>query len=151
MLGLCLVTEEDLLQVLNQGGRLPSTPQAAGLLGFHRDRSQPAPSAPLHLQVRSSSDSTAEAQKDPAQWPGHSHARLFCLHQIPAQSFVRHPSNTSAVPHSTQSPPSVDSGQTLCSRQSSHFAQAALQCASSHFLPLNCLLLSVFSPPPLSP
>lgn len=46
VLGLCLVTEEDLLQVLNQGGRLPSTPQAAGLLGFHRDRSQPAPSAP---------------------------------------------------------------------------------------------------------
>lgn len=139
------------MQVLNPGGRLPSTPQAAGLLGFHRDRSQPAPSALLPLQVRSSSDSTAEAQKDPAQCPGHSHARLSCLHQIPAQSFVRRPSNTSAVPHSTQSPPSVGSGQTLCSRQSSHFVQAASRCARSHFLPLNCLLLSVFSPPPLSP
>ena len=136
---------------MNPGGRLPSTPQASGLSGFHSDRTQPAPSAPLHLQVWSSSDSTAEAQKDPAQWPGHSHVRLLCLHQIPAQSFVCRPSNTSAVPQSTQSLPSVVSGQPLCSRQRSHFAQAALQCARSHFLPLNCLLLTVFPPPPLSP
>lgn len=69
-------------------------------------------------------------------------AMLLCLHWIPGRSIARHPGNISAVPQ-----PLLCSGQQpdpLC-RPGVLSAQAALQCAKSHFLPLNCILLSVFS------
>lgn len=128
----------------------PALPREGPLM-VGRDRSQPAP-CPLHLVsavfIR---QCTAEAQKDLAQWPGHSHARLFCLHQTrpelhPSPPATHRSASLHAVPHlrgQAARPSAAGRARTL--------PRLPLQCARSHFSFRNSLSAQCLFSPPLSP
>ena len=142
-----LLTEEDSLRVtqpsLNLRCRLSSAPLASPF-GLLSSLAESKPSGSLFPTALQKGPGTSEL----SGWAPR--AMLLCLHRIPAQSIACHPGNMSAVPPSTR--PLPRSGQLpdpLC-RPSVLSARAALQCTKSHFLPLNCVLLSVSPsyPPP---
>lgn len=140
------------------GAQAASSSQAAGLSGSAAETEATQLPLPLSDQrVRFASQTAQQPrargselgrwEKDPARGSGPRRSLLSCLAQIPARSVAHHP-----VTHQRRLIPSSPLPQRAAARPSESERARALprlpeQCAKSHFLPLNCFLLSVFLPP----